>query len=301
MKTKSMLALLLTCALAGPLFGQQKLFNWVHDNDEELRLDPSFYQGTRIYNPGMQGMHIRFDLQSQQPVTIAVTQLADWNNKIQHPEAPGHLQYWCVREHEVSTTYDCDLPPSQDSMVLVIHDEREFSRAVYSGIGVAFGMRGAAQQFVSPNDIVISYYRWGCVENCYPPEFRTMRLVKEKYELTPILKVYSALTPEYDGEQISIKLKSPVPMMVAVLPTSIANGLDDKPEMVEAALAKGSCMQRGVQSLNTGCKFSRNDGPQSLVIMPEQGVSIPARKKAQIELYVSKCYANCLVDGKKVR
>ncbi len=298
MKTKSILALLLTCALAGPLFGQQKIYDWVHASDEALRLDPSFFQATRIYHPGLQGLHIRFDLRAGQPVTIAMAELADWNDKVQHPEAVDNMRYWCVREHEVSLTYECDLPPSQDPMVLIVHDERMMSHAVLSGIGAAFGGRAVAQQFIAPNNVQIAYYGWACIENCYPPEFRAVRLVKEKYQLTPILKVYSALTPEYDGEQLYIKMKSPVPMMVAVLPSSIANKLYDKPEALEAAVANGACQQRGVQSVNIGCKFSAHDGPQSLVVVPEQGTSIPVHKKAQIELIASKCVANCLSGTK---
>jgi hypothetical protein len=47
----------------------------------------------------------------------------------------------------------------------------------------------------------------------------------EKYELTRILKVYGGLTPDHDGTQVSIKVKSPVPMAVAVLPSPIAGQL----------------------------------------------------------------------------
>ena len=37
------LAFLLICALAGPLFGQQRIFNWLPANDESVRLDPANY------------------------------------------------------------------------------------------------------------------------------------------------------------------------------------------------------------------------------------------------------------------
>jgi len=58
-------------------------------------------------------------------------------------------------------------------------------------------------------------------------------------------------------------------MLVAMVPSSIANQLHGRPEMLEPALAKNSCQQRGVQSQTFQCTFNAEDGPQSLVVVPE--------------------------------
>ena len=117
--------------------------------------------------------------------------------------------------------------------------------------------------------------------------------VKEKYELTKILKSYGGLVPDHDGAQLSIRVKSPVPMAVAVLPSPIAGQLYGKPETFESAVANCSCQQRGVQSSTLQCTFKVADGPQSLVLVPEAGVNIPNHKKAEIKVQAVKCADNC--------
>jgi hypothetical protein len=87
-------------------------------------------------------------------------------------------------------------------------------------------------------------------------------------------------------------LKSPVSMLVAMLPSSIANQLHAKPDMLESALAKNSCQQRGVQALQFQCKFDLSDGPQSLIVVPEASEKVP-KKKAEIQMWAAKCVANC--------
>jgi hypothetical protein len=137
------------------------------------------------------------------------------------------------------------------------------------------------------------------VENCIQPEYQWTRQIKEKYELSSFLKVYGGFTPDHDGEQVSIKIKSPVPMVVAMVPSEIANQLHAKPDMFESALEKNPCQQRGVQSLQFECKFNLADGPQSLIVVPESTASIP-HKKAEIEMQYVKCIANCeLLETKR--
>jgi hypothetical protein len=79
---------------------------------------------------------------------------------------------------------------------------------------------------------------------------------------------------------------------VAVVPSPVANQLHAKPEMLEPALEKNSCQQRGVQSQTFQCTFNAGDGPQSLIVVPEDTGKIP-HKKAEIEFFASKCVANC--------
>src|SRR5206468_6418209 len=70
----------------------------------------------------------------------------------------------------------------------------------------------------------------------------------------------AGLTPDHDGTQLSIKVKSPVPMAVAVLPSSIAGQLYGSPDMFESAVGKSACQQRGVQSSTLQCTLNLADG-----------------------------------------
>ena len=201
-----------------------------------------------------------------------------------------------MREHVTSTTYECHLPPNRH-MALVIHAERTPDRAIMQGIGAVLG-KGGARAFISPNDVQITYHSWSCVANCIQPEFQWVRLVKEKYELSAVPKLYSILTPEQDGQKLWMKIKAPVPMTLAVMPTGSADQVYDKPEQLGSALAQTSCKQRGVQSMEFDCLFNLADGPQSLLIVP----NVKSHKKAEIDVQTYKCVANCdLLRGSPVQ
>jgi hypothetical protein len=311
-------AFLLFFVLAAPSFGQQRVFNWLPANDERVRLDPANYHSGRTYHPGANGGNIHVDIKAEKPITIFLTSTEGWDQALQHPEAIFTLQQLCTQEHVMEAMYVCDLPP--EAMTLVIRDERNsLDPAVFAGLGAVLkpdsktdqavgvgiatiltGPGSVSRRFASPNDVHIQYYRWDCVENCIQPEFQWTRQVKEKYQLTSFLKVYGGFTPDHDGEQVSIKIKSPVPMVVAMLPSEIANQLHAKPEMFEPALEKNPCQQRGVQSLQFECKFNLGDGPQSLIVVPESTASVPNHKKAEIEMLAARCVANCaLLESKR--
>ena len=283
---------LLTSALAGSSLAQ-RTFNWVRANDETVQLDPADYHTGRVYHAGPNGGNIHVDIDAKQPVTIVMAWADEWNAAVQHPKTIANLEFRCVREHVMSTTYECHLP-SDRPMVLVVHDERTPDRAVVTGIEAV--VSGGAKQFVSPNDLRIQYYSWNCVDNCNPPQFQWFRLVKEKYELTSTPKIYTLLTPERDGQELSVKIKAPVPMTVAVMSSKLADQVYDKPDSLRSVLDETSCKQRGVQSLSFDCKFNMADGPQSIVVLPESGV--PSHKKAEIELQTVKCIANCTAPSK---
>jgi hypothetical protein len=310
MKSTPFLTFLVALAFAGTASAQQKIFEWQPANDEAVRLDPANYHTGRTYRPGPQGGNIHVDIESQRPVTIFLTSEEAWNQVLQYPETVGNLRYTCLREHVVKTTYLCDLPA--EPMTLVIRDERNSpDSAVFAGLGavlksdtpvnravgvgiatVLTGQGSATRHFVSPNDVHIQYYRWACISNCFPPEFRWIQQAKEKFQLTSFLKVYGGYMPGRDSEVVSIKIKAPVPMLVAVVPSSVANQLHSKPEMLEPALEKNACQQRGVQSQTFQCTFNAADGPQSLIVLPEATGNIP-HKKAEIEFFAWKCVANC--------
>jgi hypothetical protein len=231
----------------------------------------------------------------------------------------------CLREHVVKTTYLCDLPG--EPMTLVIRDDRgSRESAAFAGLGEVWKRDGALlntpvgsavgsavgtglglakilksegsgnRHFVSPNDVHVQYYRWACIANCFPPEFQWIQQAKEKYQLTPFLKVYGGYAPDRDGEVVSIKIKAPTPMLVAMVPSSVANQLHARPEMLEPALEKNSCQQRGVQSQTFQCTFNAADGPQSLIVVPEAGEKVP-HKKAEIEFFASKCVEHCALPA----
>ncbi len=313
----AVLATLLTVVFCSPSLGQQKVFNWLPANDESVRLDPANYHTGRTYHPGSNGGNIHVDIKAQQPVTIFLTSAEDWNQGMQHPEAITGLRQLCPREHVVETTYVCDLPA--EPMTLIIRDDRNSTdQTVFAGLGavldpnnktdraigagitaVLTGQGPATRRFASPNDVHIQYFRWDCVENCIQPEYQWVQQVKEKYQLTTFLKVYGGFTPDHDGEQVSIKIKSPAPMVVAILPSQVADQLHAQPDALEAALQKNSCQQRGVQSLQFECKFNLADGPQSLIVVPESGANVPNHKKAEIEMLAAQCVANCALLANK--
>jgi hypothetical protein len=312
-----LLGLVLALVCCGPVLGQDRVFDWLPANDESVRLDPANYHTGRTYRPGLEGGHNHVNIKASKPVTIFMAPADDWNAVLQHPQTIQQLRQICVREHVVETTYVCEMPP--EPMTLVLRDDRNsLDPAVFAGLGAvldrrentdrAIGVGIAAvltgqgpvpRHFVSPNDVHIQYYRWDCAQNCIQPEIQWTSQVKEKYQLSPFLKIYGGFSPDHDGERISIKIKAPAPMLVAMLPSSIANQLHAKPDMLESALAKNPCQQRGVEALQFECKFDLNDGPQSLIVVPEGSEKLP-KKKAEIQMWAAKCVANCeLLESKR--
>jgi hypothetical protein len=305
---------------ASPAFAQQKAFEWQKGNYESVRLDPANYHTGKNYEAVGGTIHV--DIEAQQPVTIFMTGQGDWSRAVQNPVTLASIRMICMREHVMKATYSCDLP--LEPMVLIVRDDRDSPEGkAFAGLGAvlkseaalanlsptagnAVGAVGAGlasilgrntqnaspRHFVAPNDVNIQYYRWICIQNCYPPEFQWIQQAKEKYQLTSFLKVYGGYAPDRDGEVVSIKIKSPVPMLVAMIPSSVANQLHGKPDMLEPALEKNSCQQRGVQQQTFQCTFNAADGPQSMIIVPENIEKVP-HKKAEVEFFASKCVANC--------
>jgi hypothetical protein len=267
-----------------------KTFGWVRANDEVVRLDPADFQAGRVYRPGPGGGNMHVIIHAYKPVTVAMSWADAWNDTVRHPDAVANLEYRCLREHVVDMVYECHLP-SDRPMVLLLRDERPAGRAILlQGIATVVG-KPAARQFISPNDVRITYHSWQCVENCLEPEYQWVRLVKEKYDLTPSPKLYSVLTPQYDGQRVWMKIKAKAPVTIAVLPSKAADEAYDRPETLAAALSQTTCKQRGVQSMEFECRINLADGPQSLIVVPESPVR--SGKKAEIEFQAVKCTANC--------
>lgn len=303
----------LLCAFSQQSHAQvpSRVFDWVPSHDESVRLDPANYHTGETYRAGQYGAKNHVNIKAERPVTVFMTFVDDWNQALQHAETIPNLKQFCLAEHVVETTYICDMPPG--AFILVIRDERnnpdaavfaglgavlnpndKTDRAIATGIATVFTGEGSAtRRFKDPNDLHIQYYNWNCVENCIQPAFQWTQQVKEKYEVTSFLKVYGGFQPDHDGEQISIKIKSPVPMVVAMVPSQVADQLHAQPDALESALQKNSCQQRGVQSLEFQCKFNLADGPQSLIVGPETGTEVPRKKKAEIQMLAARCVENC--------
>jgi hypothetical protein len=281
---------ILVCVLAVNAYAQDlppRTFDWVRASDEVVQLDPADYHTGRVYRPGADGGNMHVIIHAKRPVTLAMTGAEEWTAAQTNPESWRNLEYRCMREHVTDTTYECHLPTSHP-MVLVIHDERTPDRAIVQGIGAILG-KNNVRAFISPNDVQITYHSWSCVANCIQPEFQWVRLVKEKYELSAVPKLYTILTPEQDGQKLWMKIKAPVPMTLAVMSSGSADQVYDKPEQLSSALAQTACKQRGVQTMEFDCLFNLADGPQSLLIFP----NTKSHKKAEIDVQTYKCVANC--------
>ena len=284
------LPLALFFLLASSLQAQQpRVFDWVKANDEVLQLDPMDFHAGEVFRPGPNGGNIRVIIRAKQPVTLAMAWAAEWNEVQLHPQTLANLEYRCIQEHVVDATYECHLPPGRP-MVLVLHDERTPDHAIFQSIGAIVG-KASAKELLSPNAVQITYNKWNCVQNCIQPEYKWVRVVKEKYELSSTPKLYSAVTPEYDGQQTWVKIKAPMPVTIALLSSKLADEAYDKPDTLSSALAQTTCKQRGVQSMEFECKVNRGEGPQSLILVTD--VPVRSHKKAEIEFQTLQCIANC--------
>ena len=231
-------------------------------------------------------MHVQID--SRYPVTVAMAWADEWNAAMQHPEAPANFSFLCMKEHVTSTIYECHLP-SERPMILTFRDERRPEKPVVTTIGAVLGP--GVRQFISPNDLHIQYYSWSCVNNCIQPEFNWRRILDEKYEITSVPKVYSLMTPDHDGQELNVKIKSPVPLTVALLPSHLADQVYDKTVSLTDALDQTGCKERGVQSMSFHCSFNVANGTQTLLIRPD--IDFSGHKKANVEVETVKCVDHC--------
>jgi len=286
-KVSTLAALL--CALAASTFAQDnRVFNWTPANSENVLLEPASYHTGRTYHPAAGGGNMHIGIQSRLPVTVAMAWADEWNNALQHPEAFANLSFLCLKEHVVNTIYECHLP-AERPMVLTIRDERKPERPVVSTIGVILGP--GVSHLISPNNLHIQYYSWTCVDNCILPEFHWRRILNEKYIVTPVPKVYSLMTPDHDGQELSVRIKSPIPLTVALLPSHLADQVYDKTVSLTDALDKTGCKERGVQSMSFNCTFNVANGSQTLLILPD--ITFPGHKKADVEINTVMCVEHC--------
>ncbi len=272
----------LVCALATLTFGQGRVVDWTPADNQTIPMEPASLHAGRIYYPAVGGGDMHIGIDSRLPVTVAMAWADEWNNATQHPEASANLSFICIKEHVVSAIYECHLP-SERPMILTVRDERKPERPVVTTIGAILGP--GVRQFISPNDLHIQYYR------CIQPEFHWRRIVNEKYDVTSVPKIYSLFTPDHDAQELSVKIKSPVPLTVAVLPSHLADQFYDRAITLREALDQTGCKEQGVQSLAFNCTFNVANGSQTILVLPD--VNFSGHKKANVEIETVKCVEHC--------
>jgi hypothetical protein len=289
MKHFSMWTLLLLCASATVASAQDnRVFNWTPANSETIPMEPASLHAGRVYQPAAGGGNLHVGIESRYPITIAMAWADEWNAAMQHPDAPVNFEFLCVQEHVTSTTYECHLP-SERPMVITFHDERRPEKPVVSAISVILGPR--VQQFIPTSDVHIQYYAWNCVNNCVLPCFEWRRILNEKYQVTTAPKVYSLMTPDHDDQKLSVKIKSPIPLTVALLPSHLADQVYDNTVSLTDALDQTGCKERGVQKMSFNCSFNVANGTQTLLILPD--IAFSGNKKATVEVNTVKCVDHC--------
>ena len=289
---------------------QEQTFDWQATNDQSVRLDPSGYHTGQVFKSsdqigdqngdqiGDRVGNVHVDIEAQEPITVEMAPTGEWSEALRHPELLPRVSFRCIREHVVKMTYACEVPAGHP-MTLVVRDERDGGRTANIGFGAGADDHGTVRDFVAPNDIHINYYRWTCVENCSPPQYQWTTELKERYELTRAMKVYDGIAADRDGEPFAVKVSSPVPMTVAIVPTRMAERARAQGDDIRGAVGSGNCMQRGAQSGMFECTFDVSDGPLSLVAAPEGGNKLGSNEKAEVEVEASKCVANCLTPIKQ--
>jgi hypothetical protein len=276
--------LLLTAAAAG----QSKRFDWVPTQSRSYRLEPEKWQAAVNY--GITPLHLRISVQATNPVTLAVVRTEDWNNALQHKDAMAQLPLQCQSQGLTHSTYTCDLENLDGERMLIVRDQH--SPNVVLSDAMTMGIRAAARNLTAATELTLTGLRWACVQGCDPPEYGWVNAFKEKFQLTPIGKTYGPLTPDRDGAEMHVKLKAPIPMLVAVLPVAEADRLRANPLEADKLLAGVACKQRAMQSAEFNCTLKLADGTQQIVLMPEPGVNVP-KKKAEIKVDAVRCIANC--------
>jgi hypothetical protein len=284
-----MFAVVLFCAFTTIASAQDnRVFGWTPANSEAIPMEPAGLHAGRLYQAAAGGGNLHVGIESRYPVTVAMAWADEWNAAMQRSAAPVDFSFLCVKEHVTSAIYECHLP-SERPMIITFRDERRPEKPVVATIGAILGP--GVRQFISPNDLRVQYYSWTCVDNCILPCFEWRRILNEKYQLTPVPKVYGLMTPDHDDQKLSVKIKSPIPLTIALFPSHLADQVYDKTVSLTDALDQIGCKERGVQSMTFNCSFNVANGPQTLFILPEMDFS--GKKKADVQVNTVKCVEHC--------
>src|SRR5947209_9483158 len=103
------------------LCAQQKSYDWVAQPPDSFRIGPGFQRGIAVYNPhGWEALHVRIDIDSQQPVSVGVVRLEDWNHAVRNPEDLARLDYACLTQGVTHIIFSCNFYPGYTSRVVVL-------------------------------------------------------------------------------------------------------------------------------------------------------------------------------------
>jgi hypothetical protein len=95
MRITKLVPALVVFVCASPALAQQEAFEWQRGTEESVRLDPANYHGGKSY--GSQGGTIHVDIDAQQPVSIFMTGVGEWNRAMQNPEMLSSIRMVCQR------------------------------------------------------------------------------------------------------------------------------------------------------------------------------------------------------------
>jgi len=282
----------------GSAHAQQKQYGWISEDSDTFRMAPGAYNGIAVYNPhGWEGLRIRLDITARDPIMIGVVPLDDWNKAVEHRELLDQLHYACLTEGVTHLNFSCDFYSSMTSRVVVVRDlrhmEHHMDRPIVAGVGAPMA-RMAFEGYVA-NELNVTPFHWGCTEYCDlpdPPRFGWVDLRREKFEITSSLKSYGPFTPEKDNDTLRIYVKTPFPMTVAVVSSSMVDELYENRDRATDILSRSSCKQYGVQKTSFDCTLQKDAGPQQVILLPEGNIN--KKKKAEIEISTEKCVANCV-------
>jgi hypothetical protein len=260
-------------------FAAAKEMGWVATNRQNYRLEPGRWQAAGNYGPGP--IHVNIGVRATSGINLGMVAAKDW-------ERGRRTNMQCQAHGLVSSTFTCDLE-AEELMVLVMQDQRLPGDAIATAI--TSGLKRATEQLVSSNTVTLSSLEWGCVGGCHP-SYSWVNVTKEKFDLYPIAKTYGPITPEHEGNQVRVKMKSKVPMLLALLPVAAADRLRANPAEAEALLSGAPCKQRAVQKADLTCQLNLKDGIQQVVLMAEPGIEVK-KKKVEVEITMVRCVANC--------
>src|SRR5258708_1578732 len=106
MKKASLLSAFI-CMIALSATAQQRVFDWSKASDEAVELDPADYHTGRVYHAEPGGGNLHVGIEARQSVTIALAWSDEWSAALQHRELMRNMEWRCMREHVVSTIYEC--------------------------------------------------------------------------------------------------------------------------------------------------------------------------------------------------
>jgi hypothetical protein len=277
---RSFTCALFLCVLSLPSVGKERAFDWVRASEQAVQLAPmGFHQG-RTYRPGPAGGNIRVDIQASQPVTVAMVSAEDWAAVTEGRTPDRKLDFRCIREHVLSTTYACLLPGR--AMTLVIRNEQR-----PGGVLLREAALGETESLDSSNELLITYYRWDCVTKC-EPKLRWSRLSKQKYEISTVPTVYRIVDPEGNERQIALKVRSAVPLGAALIPVDDVSLIDRSSEALQSLSA---CRRIGESEEIIKCMVNPAKGPLALVLWSTAEVG--THVKALVQMDAARCVSNC--------